>query len=117
MRYFGQPGVPRRHSLGPGRDDGRTLHYGPLVRVGGNHCEAVGFAAFPSGAIAVLVELPTALAPSAAVARGCASNLTVGRERHLELYSGWRRCGELGPIEERRLNFRRQELGGGSRGA
>src|SRR5229473_5564022 len=104
-------------SLAPGRDDGRALHYGPLVRVGGNHREAVGFAAFPSCAIAVFVELPTALAPGAAVARGYAPNLAVGRECYLELYPGWRRGGELGPIEERRLNFRRRELGGGSRGA
>src|SRR5215472_13556786 len=104
-------------SLAPGRDDGRAFHYGPLVLVGGNHGEAVGFAAFPGGAVAVLVELPDARAPRTAIAGGDTPNLAISRECHLELYSGRRRCGELCPIEECRLNFRWRELGGGSRGA
>src|SRR5579871_4250568 len=58
-----------RRSLAPGRDDCRTLHDGPLVLVGGDHGEAVGFAAFPGGTIAVFVELPDAFAPRAAINR------------------------------------------------
>src|SRR5258708_11038618 len=69
-------------SLGPGRDNGRALHDGPLVLVGGNHCKAVGFAAFPGGAVAVFVELPVALAPGAAVTGGYAPNLALPRECH-----------------------------------
>src|SRR5215470_3675452 len=102
-------------SLGPGRDDGGALHDGPLVLVGGNYGEAVGFAAFPGGAVAVFVELPAALAAGAAVPGGDAPSRAVSRECHFELYPGWR-CGrELGPIEESRLNLCGRELGGGSR--
>src|SRR6202522_2767058 len=42
-------------SFAPGRNDGRSLHDGPLVLVGGDHREAVGLAAFPGGAVAVFV--------------------------------------------------------------
>src|SRR5262249_32156463 len=101
--------------LGPGRDDSRALHHGPLVLVGGNHREAVGFAALPGGAVAVFVELPAALASDTAAACRYAPNLAVRRECHLELYPRWRCSHELASSEERRLNFRWRELGGGSR--
>src|SRR5215831_14829267 len=101
------------YSLAPGRNDGRSPHHGPFVLVGRNHREAVGLAAFPGGAVAVFIELPVAFALGAAVAGGNAPDLAVSRESHLELYPGRRRCRELGPVEERRLNLSRRELGGG----
>src|SRR5712671_4389300 len=112
IRPSGTSRYTRSPSLAPGRDDGRALHDGPLVLVGGNHGEAVGFAAFPCGAVAVFVELPAALAARAAIAGGDAPRLAVSRECHLEPYPGWRRRRELRPVEERRFNLRWRELGG-----
>src|ERR1043166_6082054 len=105
--------VLRRLLLRPRCDRGGALHDRPFVVGHVEHGEAVLPVVLPCRAIAVLRQLPGALALGAGLADRLARHLAVGGEHHLVADALRGRGGERLAGEKRRLNFARRQFSGG----